>query len=168
MNNLQLVTYNLKVLASFLFLLLLTPKISNAQSSCCGLIVINRVDCVMELEIKCNGVKVFCSTASSIPTPSPWYPGCGTGCTGLDNFYLQPGTTPLPSTTAISFNNPPTSCPCDLEFTLSTSAATLSGNPVFNSGHTYEVFTTSVGCCPTITAVYNPLTCTFTLSTSCP
>lgn len=155
---------HLILLGSFLFILLLAPKISKAQSSCCGLTIISRVDCLMDLEIQCNGMSVPCATSISIPTPSHFVQG--TPCFG-NKFNIQPGITSAASITQITF--PATTiCPCDLKITLYASAFyTLIGNNVFNSSHTYEVFTTSGACCPTILAVYDPVNCTLSLSSSC-
>ncbi len=146
----QQTNQKLIALVSLFLLILSFPNPTKAQSSCCSLTVISEIDCLLELDIKCNGNLLNCGTdvSSIYLNPTPWYFLYGGPCNS-NRFNVQPGNFGIPSNSTFNFNSPP--CPCDLEIELFGVGYTLSGNTIFDNsttGHLNDNLGTIGGCCP--------------------
>lgn len=161
------------VFATLLLLLLSFSNPTKAQSSCCSLTVISEIDCMLELDIKCNGNLLDCSgpdISSTSVSPGPWYFLYGGPCNGT-RFNVQPGNSGSPSTSIYNFNSPP--CPCDLEIELFGVGYSLIGNTIFDNsttGHLSDNLGTVGGCCPGgISVTFDPANCTLYITMpNCP
>lgn len=157
-------TKKLISLSLLLFLQLISIYHSQGQTSCCSLTIISEIDCMLELDIKCNGNSLDCGgpdVSSSSVSPGPWYVGYGgQACSGT-RFNVQPGNPGSPSTSTFNFNNPP--CPCDLVIELFGVGYTLTGNTIFDNsstGHLSDNLGTMGGCCPGgISVTFDPTNC---------